>query len=325
MTYRAGIIGAGGIAGLGILGMHSNEDIGKKRFEASHAGGYEATDDVELVAIADVDTDKLERFGSAWGIPPERRYVGHEAMLAAEDLDIISVCTPSYLHRQHVVDAAKSPANPSVIWCEKPIASNVTDAHEMCEVCAETDTELVINHAFRFTEKLQHLRTHVQDGLVGDVKAVSTHFRRELLRASTHQIDTLVYLLDARASTVSGYINGENDSSEILDTGTEVDDAGGGGMVVMDDGTFAMIDCTLERSMSSMSFELLGTTSNNRSQESMARGPGRKTIKAHSLPLPNTLSTSWKVAPRTTLLARMRPVRLKSSSDFSSLTTRAAM
>ncbi|MDR9431390.1 MAG: hypothetical protein RI568_11935 [Natronomonas sp.] len=28
MVYRAGIIGTGGIAGMGILGMHDTEDIG---------------------------------------------------------------------------------------------------------------------------------------------------------------------------------------------------------------------------------------------------------------------------------------------------------
>ncbi|MCU4975972.1 Gfo/Idh/MocA family oxidoreductase, partial [Halobacteria archaeon AArc-m2/3/4] len=108
MTYTVGIIGTGGIAGMGILGMHDEEDIGRKKIEASHAGGYDAQEEIDLVAVADVDEDKLERFGTAWEIPEERRYVGHEAMLAAEDLDVISVCTPSYLHHEHVIDAARS-------------------------------------------------------------------------------------------------------------------------------------------------------------------------------------------------------------------------
>lgn len=30
MTYRADIIGTGGIAGMGILGMYDKEDIGQK-------------------------------------------------------------------------------------------------------------------------------------------------------------------------------------------------------------------------------------------------------------------------------------------------------
>jgi predicted dehydrogenase len=260
MTYRAGIIGTGGIAGMGILGMHDKEDIGKTKVRASHAGGYDATDGVELVAVADVDEAKLTQFGDAWEIPPEQRYVGHESMLAAEDLDLVSVCTPSYLHADHVLDAAKSAADPGLIWCEKPIASSVSDAEEMVTVCDETDTELLINHSFRFTTKLQRLRDLIQnDELLGDVHAVATQFRMELLRNSTHLLDTLVYLLDARAERVSGYVTGENEAVDSLGAGTSVDDAGGGGFVVMDDGSFVTIDCTIPREPSSMTLQFIGS------------------------------------------------------------------
>ncbi|QLH79039.1 Gfo/Idh/MocA family oxidoreductase [Halosimplex rubrum] len=266
-TYRAGIVGAGGIAGLGILGMHDEEDIGEKKFTASHAGGYAATDDIELVAVADVDEAKLDRFGDAWEIPPERRYVGHEAMLDAEDLDAVSVCTPSFLHRDHVVDAARSAADPDVIWCEKPVAASVTDAEEMVEVCEERDTELLVNHSFRFTEKQERLRELVaEEGILGDVHSVSMQFRMELLRNSTHLLDMLVSLLDARAERVSGYITGENEAVDSLeaDDGSgggppAVDDAGGGGFVVLDDGTFATVDCTIPRADSSMTMQFVGT------------------------------------------------------------------
>lgn len=258
MTYRAGIIGTGGIAGMGILGMHDEDDIGREKFEASHAGGYHATDGIDLVAVADIDWEKVDRFGDAWDIPESGRYLGHEAMLAAEDLDVVSVCTPTFLHREHVVDTVRSDAAPDVVWCEKPIASSVADAEAMCEACAETDTELVVNHSFRFTDKLRTLKEQVDDGLLGETQAVTAGFRRELLRNATHLVDTLVYLLDARAATVSGYINGENDAVDALE-GSPVDDAGGGGFVVMDDGTFVTIDCTVAREISSMTLQFVGT------------------------------------------------------------------
>ena len=260
MTYTAGIIGTGGIAGMGILGMHDMEDIGHKKIQASHAGGFDAQDEIELVAVADIEADKLERFGQAWDIPTEKQYLGHEAMLAAEDLDIVSVCTPSYLHHQHVLDAAQSAANPSLIWCEKPIASQVSAAEKMVDICAKTDTELLINHSFRFTDKLQQLRQLIhEENLLGEIKSVSTQFRMELLRNSTHLLDTLVYLLDARAETVAGFITHENEAVDSLNAGQQVDDSGGGGFVVMDDTTFVTVDCTLPRAMSSMTLQFIGT------------------------------------------------------------------
>ena len=260
MTYKAGIIGTGGIAGMGILGMHDEEDIGEKKVRASHAGGFDAAEGIELVCVADIDEEKLSRFGEAWEISEDRRYVGHEAMLASEDLDIVSVCTPSYLHADHVVDAARSVADPSLIWCEKPIASSVSDAEKMADVCAETDTELLVNHSFRFTTKLQRLRELVQEeDIIGEVRSVATQFRMELLRNSTHLLDTIVYLLDDRADRVSGYITGENEAVDSLQAAEQVDDAGGGGFVVMDDGTFVTVDCTIPRAESSMTLQFIGT------------------------------------------------------------------
>lgn len=243
---------------MGILGLHNQDEIGSKKVRSSHAGGYAETFDVELVAVADINERKLERFGKAWEIPPERRYVGHEAMFEAEDLDIVSVCTPTYLHHEHVIDAALSPASPSVIWCEKPIASGVADAEEIISVCNGEDIDLVVNHSFRFTEKIQKLRSHLKDGLIGDIKAVHAQFRRELLRNSTHLLDTLAFLIDSRPIRVSGYVNGENDAVDALD-GRDVDDAGGGGFAVLEDDTFVTIDCTVARDISSMSIELIGT------------------------------------------------------------------
>ncbi|MFB6174221.1 MAG: Gfo/Idh/MocA family protein [Halobacteriales archaeon] len=258
MTYRAGIIGAGGIAGMGILGMHDEEAIGREKFRASHAGGYEAADRIDLVAVADVDAEKVERFGDAWELPESGLYTDHREMLEAEDLDAVSVATPSFLHHEHAIDAARI-GDPDAIWCEKPIASSVTDANEMVEVCEEAGAELLINHSFRFTDKLRRLQELVvEEGILGEVHAVTSQFRRELLRNSTHLIDTLVYLLDARARTVSGFINGENDAVDALE-GEPVDDSGGGGMVVMDDGTFTTIDCTVAREVSSMLFNFVGT------------------------------------------------------------------
>lgn len=245
---------------MGILGMHDAEAIGNEKIDASHAGGYENAPQLELVAVTDVEEESLDTFGEAWDIPPDRRYVGHESMLANEDLDVVSVCTPSFLHDRHVIDAAESSADPDVIWCEKPIASQVSAAHEMVETCNQTDTELVVNHSFRFTNKLQQLHHLIQDrNLLGDIRSVSTQYRMELMRNSTHLLDTVLYLLDVQADQVSGYINGQNEAVESLGAKETVDDAGGGGHIVMNDGTFVTVDCTIPRNMSSMTLSFIGT------------------------------------------------------------------
>jgi len=260
MSYTAGIIGAGGIAGLGILGMHDEEDIGKKKIKASHAGGYQTTDNIDLVAIADVDANKRARFGSAWDIPEYRQYADHDALLRNESLDVVSVCTPSYLHHEHVIDVAQADDAPDVIWCEKPISSQVSSAKRMVSVCDERDIELVINHSFRFTEKQQKLKRLIdEEGLLGDVHSVTAQYRMELMRNSTHVIDTVFHLLGESASLVSGYINDENEAVDTLEATRSVDDSGGGGFFITDEDTFVSFDCTIPRDDSSMAFQLLGS------------------------------------------------------------------
>jgi predicted dehydrogenase len=66
LVYQAAIIGTGGVAGMGLFGVHDDDELGEKSVPASHAGGYATVDDVEITAIADIDEEKLERFGNAW-------------------------------------------------------------------------------------------------------------------------------------------------------------------------------------------------------------------------------------------------------------------
>jgi len=258
MARSAGIIGTGGVAGMGLLGVHDEDAIGSEPVDASHAGGYAESDAVDLVAVADIDQDALDVFGDVWDVPPDRRYLGHEAMLESEDLDIVSVATPTYLHHQHVLDAVRT-GDPDAVWCEKPVASSVGDAREMIDACAETDTALVVNHTSRFTDNMSAVHDHVRDGLIGDVQSITGLFRRELLRNATHVLDTMVYLTDARARRVSGYVNGENGAAEALDASESVDDSGGGGHIVFDDGTFGTVDCTVDRESSTYAYHLVGS------------------------------------------------------------------
>jgi len=253
-NYRAGIIGTGGVAGLGTIGV---DDRDGSRATASHAGGYDATESVELVAAADVNGETLAAFCDAWDVPPNSRYADHEAMLAAENLDIISVCTPALFHREHVVDAAEDGVD--AILCEKPIASSLDEATEMIEVCETTDTDLVVNYTLRFTAKFQHLRKLIRSGeALGDVRSVVVQSRMELGRNATHVLDLLDYLFEDEMDDIWGHVTGENESVETLSARDDVDDAAGRAMLSIGD-VQATVDCTTPRRMSSISYQFLGS------------------------------------------------------------------
>lgn len=259
MSYTAGIIGAGGIAGLGQPGIHAESLGADSKPTATHAGGYAAVDDIELCAIADPNQDSVEQFGERWSIPPDRQYLSHEQMLAAEDFDVISICSPTNLHRKHVIDAVETDDPPAVLWCEKPIASSLADADKMVAACQSAGIELLVNHSYRFMEKIVQLRKLVaKEDIIGDVKSIHAQLSMELLRNSTHLFDTVAYLFDTEPELASGHITDSHELDLFGATG-RIDDRGGGGYVLMDDGTFLTIDTTTPRQMSTFLFHILGS------------------------------------------------------------------
>lgn len=222
MTYTAGLVGTGRIGRI-------------------HADLYATVEGIELVAIAEIDDDLRAARGDAWGIDPDRRFETHDGLLTTSDLDVVSVATPTSLHRDVVLAAADSPAAPSVILCEKPLAESGTGARAMVDACAAAGTELVVDHTLRFSDAYRSLRAAIQGGYLGDVHSIQLHAGGSLMRLGTHYVDLLSFLLDASVVEVRG---GYCSSFSRTVGDTDVDDRWGGGTYLLDDGTFAQVDLT---------------------------------------------------------------------------------
>ena len=86
VSIKVGIIGTGGISEL-------------------HARGYHRAEDTECVACCDLLEDRVKEFAEKHGFA--RHYTDYRKMLASEDLDGISICTPNYAHKDPAVLALK--------------------------------------------------------------------------------------------------------------------------------------------------------------------------------------------------------------------------
>lgn len=227
MSYTAGLVGAGAVSEL-------------------HAEAYASTPGISLETVAEIDAETLHATAAEWDVPESSRYTDHVEMLEREDLDVVSVTTPTLFHHEHTVDAARI-GDPAVVWCEKPIATSVAAAREMVDVCADTDTELVVNHVRRWAQPYRNLKAAIAgDEVLGTVQSVNCQFKVELLRNGTHFVDTLYWLLGERAERVSGVLNDRASFDSGTPT-TDTEDYGGGGYLVLADGTFVTLDCTVPR------------------------------------------------------------------------------
>src|SRR5438128_208464 len=127
--YRAGIIGCGSIG-------------------QQHARGYQATPDIELVAVSDPVERARQSYQQAFAVP--KAYADAEEMLRQERLDFVSVCLWHPLHAQFTVLAAQH--RPKVILCEKPMATCLAEADAMISACDAHGVKLAIGHQRRFNK-----------------------------------------------------------------------------------------------------------------------------------------------------------------------------
>ena len=142
-----------------------------------HVHGFKSHEAAEVVAIADINEERLKTFGDEQNIPS--RYTDAEEMIASEKLDVISIATPNMLHKPLTLAAFEAGAH---VFCEKPMALNAKEGREMVEAAKAAGKRLMINFSFRFTKQSWALKSQVDQGVLGDIYfgRTSWHRRRGL-------------------------------------------------------------------------------------------------------------------------------------------------
>ena len=120
--------------------------------------------DAEVVAVYGRNLEKAQVFAKEFGIPAA--YSDIDELLAKEDVEVVDICLPNYLHRDVCLKAAE--ANKHVI-VEKPLAVTLEQADEMIEACKSRGLKLMYAEELCFAPKYERVREMVEAGAVGDV------------------------------------------------------------------------------------------------------------------------------------------------------------
>ncbi|MFH0910887.1 MAG: Gfo/Idh/MocA family oxidoreductase [Planctomycetota bacterium] len=142
------------------------------RFAADfHCDSYRRNEKAEVVAVAAIDN--LEEISAKWKIP--NTYEDYNEMLGREDIDLVSVCVPNFLHHPVTLDAA---ARGKHVLCEKPLGITSAEAEEMVRACRKAGVKLFYAEDWCFAPALRRAIEIVKEGAVGEVlyvKAKETH------------------------------------------------------------------------------------------------------------------------------------------------------
>jgi predicted dehydrogenase len=110
------------------------------------------------------DEKATREFARRWGW--EEAVGDWRQVVERKDIDVIDVCTPTYLHRDIVVAAA---GNGKHIFCEKPIAMSYAEAREMVEAAERAGVLHYLNHNYRRTPAIAFARQLIEEGKIGQI------------------------------------------------------------------------------------------------------------------------------------------------------------
>lgn len=196
--YRVAVVGLGRMA--------STIDDEVRDYPAialpySIAASCQEIDRVEIVAAADILPEKCEAFGEKWGV--KALYEDYLEMIDKEKPDMVAICTKGQLHAEMAIKVAE--AGVPMIYLEKAMACSMKEADMVLDACQRNNVLFNTGVLRRFDSRYHTARKLIEDGEIGQVKAVIHYGATNLLHGHIHSVDTVMYLLgDPEAKSVWG-------------------------------------------------------------------------------------------------------------------------
>ena len=119
-----------------------------------------------LYALASRDINKSRRLCQEYGVENALTY---EMMLEDQNIDIVYIATPNYLHYEHALKCLNAHKN---VIVEKPIFTNEKEL-ELCFKLANDNNLLLMEaHKGLFTPLIKKIKGLIDEGVIGDLKMI---------------------------------------------------------------------------------------------------------------------------------------------------------
>jgi predicted dehydrogenase len=143
---------------IGVIGFGNR---GRLALEADRPGGGS-----RVVAVCDPSERARTEAAEAF---PAALVTADLAELLASGIDAVMVLTPDHLHAAVAIPALEAGV---AVFCEKPLAVSLDDCDRILETARRTGSRLYVGHNMRHMPVITLMRRLVQEGRIGDVKAV---------------------------------------------------------------------------------------------------------------------------------------------------------
>jgi predicted dehydrogenase len=109
-------------------------------------------------------------YAQEFDIPVGTRYETLEAMLAAETLDLLMVCSPNLMHLEQIKIGLDHGLK---VFTEKPVVTSIEETMELASVLSRHDpSDLMVGLVLRYAPLYVDLRKAQEQGMLGDVVSI---------------------------------------------------------------------------------------------------------------------------------------------------------
>jgi len=149
-------------------GILSTAKIGLEKVVPS----MQKASNLEVVAIASRDGERARRAADLLHLP--QTFDSYEALLASPDVDAIYNPLPNQLHVPWTIRALEAGKH---VLCEKPVALTADEAQQLADAAAGyPDLKTMEAFMYRFHPQWRTARRWVEEGEVGELRTVHSHF-----------------------------------------------------------------------------------------------------------------------------------------------------
>lgn len=209
--------------------------IGCGRISPMHLASIKRINDARIISVCDIKEDRAAKTAEQYNCS---YYLDYKEMIRKENLDIVHICTPHYLHHDMAVFAAENGVH---VVTEKPMAIKYEDAVDMVNICSKNEVELAVIFQNRYNRAVQFIRNEIKSGRLGKplaVRVIVTWDRNDdyyvksdwkgtwdkegggvIIDQAIHSLDIARYILDLDVKNVQADLyNKRHKKFEIEDT-----------------------------------------------------------------------------------------------------------
>ncbi len=132
--------------------------VGIGAVSGAHVPAWQSMPNVELVAICDIRTECMDTYDNV------RKYTDLNTMLEKEEVDILDICLPTFLHVETAIKAMKRGIH---VICEKPISLNKVDVARVYATAEQYNVKFMVAQVLRFWPEYNVIRSVYESGKYG--------------------------------------------------------------------------------------------------------------------------------------------------------------